>query len=56
VLIITKIDLAPYVDFSVERCREQAMKLNPGLAIFELSARSGAGVEGWCQWVASKVR
>lgn len=56
VLVITKIDLAPYVDFSLERCRETARTLNPDIAIFELSARSGEGLEPWCQWVSSLAR
>ncbi len=55
VLLISKIDLLEYVDFSVERCVDFARKLNPNIIIFELSARTGAGMDDWCAWVRSKT-
>ena len=56
VLLITKLDLVEHVDFSVERCTDIARKLNPDITIFELSARSGAGMDDWCAWVRSKTQ
>jgi hydrogenase nickel incorporation protein HypB len=55
VLIITKTDLLPYVDFDVDRCRAMAKSLNPDLEVFEVSAKSGDGIDDWCQWVRSKT-
>ncbi len=54
-LVINKIDLVPYTDFSVERARENALKINPALKVFETSARTGAGIEGWAAFLASCV-
>ncbi len=56
VLIINKIDLAPYVDARVERIRDDSLALNPSLRVFELSAKSGEGVDGWLSWLEGKAR
>lgn len=56
VLIINKIDLAPYVDARVERIREDSLALNPSLRVFELSARSGEGFDVWLDWLEGKAR
>lgn len=53
-LLITKTDLLPYVDFSVERCIEFARRINPGIAVMQLSARSGDGMADWCQWLLQR--
>jgi hydrogenase nickel incorporation protein HypB len=55
VLLINKIDLLPYVDFSLERCREMALRLNPSVIIFALSARSGEGLDPWCGWIRDNL-
>ena len=54
-LIINKIDLLPHVDCSVEKIRKRALKINPKLTIFEVSARTGQGIEAWAKWLKGKV-
>ena len=54
VCIINKTDLLPHVDFDVERCREYARQVQPNLEFFELSARTGEGMEVWLAWLRSK--
>ncbi len=54
-LLITKIDLLPYVDFSVDRCRQYAKTINPDIEIIECSARTGEGMGRWIDWVKSRV-
>ncbi len=56
VMIINKIDLLPHLDFDIELCRETALKVNPGLTIFELSCRSGEGLAKWYQWLEEQVK
>jgi len=56
VLLINKIDLLPYVDCRVKKIREDALKINPGLAIFEISCKTGEGLEGWYNWIREKVK
>jgi len=55
-LIINKIDLLPYVDCNVEKIREEASKLSPGIAVFEVSCRTGEGLEAWYDWVEKQVK
>ena len=46
-LIISKTDALPWFDFDVERCTERARKLNPEIAVFPLSAKTGEGMDAW---------
>jgi hydrogenase nickel incorporation protein HypB len=50
-LLITKLDLLPYVEFDVERCLAAARQLNPRIESIQLSARAGTGMDAWLQWV-----
>ncbi|HEJ83330.1 MAG: hydrogenase nickel incorporation protein HypB [Deltaproteobacteria bacterium] len=56
VLLVNKIDLLPYVDCSVEKIREEALKINPGLSIFEISCRTEEGLSAWYDWLREKVK
>ncbi|MDR3175806.1 MAG: hydrogenase nickel incorporation protein HypB [Desulfovibrio sp.] len=47
VLVLNKIDLLPYVDFSLERAERFARKLNGDLNVLPLSCRSGDGLDAW---------
>jgi hydrogenase nickel incorporation protein HypB len=51
VMILTKIDLLPYVPFDVDRCLSYAHQVNPNLQIFQLSALTGIGLESWYDWL-----
>jgi hydrogenase nickel incorporation protein HypB len=50
-MLLNKIDLLPHLDFDVEKCKEYARRVNPDILIFEVSARSGAGMDAWYQWL-----
>ena len=54
-LIINKIDVLPYFDFDLKKVREYALARNPRLKIFPISAKTGEGVEAWCQWLSEQV-
>ncbi len=56
VVIINKLDLLPYVDYDIVKVRRQVLALNPHVRIFELSCRSGEGLDGWCEWLANFAR
>ncbi len=51
VCIINKTDLLPYVDFNMEKVRENALTVNPKLEFFELSAKTGEGMDQWVKWI-----
>ncbi|HLO83697.1 MAG TPA: hydrogenase nickel incorporation protein HypB [Nostocaceae cyanobacterium] len=54
-MILTKIDLLPYVQFDVQRCIEYAKQVNPTIKIFQVSATTGAGLENWYSWLTQEV-
>lgn len=54
-LVINKIDLLPYVDFDMDYFRRGAAALNPGLATFPLSCRTGQGLEAWLEWLVGEA-
>lgn len=56
VLIINKIDVLPYFDFDMEKVVEYAHRRNPNLEIFPISAKTGEGVDAWCDWLRRNVR
>lgn len=55
-VVLNKIDLVPYVDFAVEAMREGVSSLNPGARVFEVSCRTGEGVETWAEWLESLAK
>ena len=55
-LIINKIDVLPYFDFDMDKVREYALRRNPKLEIFPISAKTGEGVDAWCDWLRREVR
>lgn len=54
VMILTKIDLLPYVQFDVEQCLEYARQVNPHIQIFQVSAVTGVGLSEWYQWLKAQ--
>ncbi|MBD2773904.1 hydrogenase nickel incorporation protein HypB [Iningainema tapete] len=50
-MILTKIDLLPYVQFDVQRCIEYAQQVNPEIQIFQVSALTGTGLDNWYKWL-----
>jgi hydrogenase nickel incorporation protein HypB len=56
ILLLNKIDLLPHLDFDLEKCKDYARRVSPGITIFEVSARSGEGMEAWYQWLATGVK
>lgn len=55
VMILTKIDLLPYVQFDVQSCIEYAKQVNPQIRIFQVSATTGEGLENLYSWLTEKV-
>ncbi len=54
-LILNKTDLAPYTDADISKIRRDALSLNPGLQIFEVSCRTGDGIAEWLSWLRTKA-
>ncbi|APE34331.1 hydrogenase accessory protein HypB [Nocardia mangyaensis] len=53
-VLVNKIDLLPYVDFDLEKCREYAAMINPGAEIVPMSVTGGEGMAQWFEWLRSQ--
>lgn len=51
VVVLTKMDLVPHLDWNLSRCREYLRQIHPGVFIFELSARTGSGMDAWIEYL-----
>jgi hydrogenase nickel incorporation protein HypB len=51
-MLMNKCDLLPYVSFKVETAIEFARRVNPGIAVIQVSATTGQGMEQWLAWIA----
>jgi hydrogenase nickel incorporation protein HypB len=51
VCIINKTDLLPYVDFDMKKAKHQILHLNQKMVFFEISAKTGEGMEAWYNWL-----
>jgi hydrogenase nickel incorporation protein HypB len=50
VVVVNKVDLLPYLDFDLDLFLSTLHDVNPHAAVIQLSARTGEGVEAWCDW------
>ncbi len=55
VMLINKIDVLPYFDFDLEKVREYALMRNPKIEIIPISAKTGEGMDKWCDWLRREV-
>ena len=56
VLILNKIDLLPYLQCDLRVLRDNALKINPTLTVFETSCITGQGIDQWCSWLTENAR
>lgn len=55
VLIINKVDLVPYVNCNLTELRNNALRINPNLTVFETSCTTGSGVKEWSDWLIGRA-
>jgi len=53
--ILNKIDLVPHLDYDMEQAKDFIKQVNPGIPVFEISARNGEGMDLWMEWIREKV-
>ena len=53
--LLNKIDLLPYLDCDRQLAVDNILQIHPGIPVFEISAKTQAGFEGWIQWLKDKV-
>ena len=55
-MILSKIDLLPYVPFRADLARENANRIHPGIEIVEVSCTTGAGLDVWQSWLQNRAK
>ena len=55
-IILNKIDLMPYIDFDLKAFRAAVRALNADAPLFEVSCKTGEGIEAWAEWLLARSR
>ena len=50
-MVVTKTDLLPHLDFDVDRLIDNARRINPTIGVLKLSAKTGEGMNRWLHWL-----
>ena len=54
-VLINKIDVIPYFDFDMDKCREYILSRNPKAKIIPICAKTGEGIEEWAAWLSENI-
>jgi len=54
-VVINKLDFLPYVEFDINSFQIALKGLNPKVEIFQVSCKTGAGIEDWCAWLLKEL-
>ena len=55
VVLVNKIDVMPYFDFDMEKCKEYVKLRNPNAKVIPICAKTGEGIEEWTDWLKEQV-
>jgi hydrogenase nickel incorporation protein HypB len=55
VLVVSKVDLAPYTGSRPDEIVENALKINPDLEVFKLSSKTEEGLDKWIEWLTYRL-
>ena len=56
VVLINKIDVLPYFDFDMDKCREYVHMRNPKAQVIPICAKTGEGIDEWANWLRTQVK
>ena len=56
IVVINKIDVLPYFDFNLEKCKEYIHMRNPKATVIPICAKTGEGVEAFAEWILQEVK
>ena len=56
VVLINKIDVLPYFDFDMDKCREYIAMRNPNAKVIPICAKTGEGIAEWADWLRAQVK
>lgn len=52
-MLVSKVDLLPHLDFDVEALIDNALRVNPSLAVLRVSPKTGEGMDRWVEWIGA---
>jgi hydrogenase nickel incorporation protein HypB len=55
-LLVSKMDLLPYLPFSVDAVVTDARDINPNIGVIEISSTHDIGIDAWCTWLLDRVK
>lgn len=55
-VLVNKIDVMPYFDFDMEKCREYVKMRNPQAEIIPICAKTGEGIDRFCEWLIKQIK
>ena len=55
IVLVNKIDVMPYFDFNMDKCREYVAMRNPQAKVIPICARTGEGMDEWTAWLKEQV-
>jgi len=55
IVLVNKIDVLPYFDFDLDRCREYVHMRNPNARVIPICAKTGEGMQEWLDWLRQQV-
>ena len=55
-VIINKLDLLPHLEFDMSNFCRTVEGLNPKVKIFEVSCKTGTGLDAWCSWISTELK
>ena len=54
-VLINKIDVLPYFDFDIEKCKEFIKQRNPKAEVIPICAKTGEGIEQFAKWIKKQI-
>lgn len=55
VVLINKIDVMPYFDFDLDKCKEYIKMRNPKAKVIPICAKTGEGISEWADWLRAEI-
>lgn len=55
-VLINKIDVAPYFDFDIDKCREYIHRRNPNAIVLPICAKTGEGIDAFADWLLTNIK
>ena len=56
IVLVNKIDVMPYFDFDLDKCRKYVAMRNPKAKVIPICAKTGEGIDEWADWLREQVR